>query len=95
MSFLVIPALRAQTDGWFAFEPTTDAFAEKSAIERMAHALAVEHGIPDCRVSINAADDLSAGAVYITVTGTSGESGDDASVAILVDARDVRLRRGQ
>ena len=57
-----------------------DYLAEKNAIERIASALAVEHGLPDCSVSINAADDLSAGAVYITVTGTSGESGDDGQV---------------
>ena len=34
----------------------------------------------DCNVRVNAADDLTAGAVYLTVTGTSGENGDDGQV---------------
>jgi S-adenosylmethionine synthetase len=54
--------------------------AETSAVERMVHALAAEHGMPDCRVRVNAADNLSNGAVYLTVTGTSGENGDDGQV---------------
>ena len=54
--------------------------AETSALERVVHALAAEHGMSDCRVRVNAADNLSAGAVYLTVTGTSGENGDDGQV---------------
>jgi S-adenosylmethionine synthetase len=54
--------------------------AETAAIERLASTLAVEQGMPDCSVSTNAADDLTTGVVYLTVTGTSGENGDDGEV---------------
>jgi S-adenosylmethionine synthetase len=57
-----------------------DYLAETQAIERLVGALAAEHGIHDCNVKVNAADNLSAGAVYLTVTGTSGENGDDGQV---------------
>jgi S-adenosylmethionine synthetase len=57
-----------------------DYLAEKQAIEKLVCTLAAEHGIPDCNVKVNAADNLSAGAVYLTVTGTSGENGDDGQV---------------
>lgn len=53
---------------------------EKQAIDRMVRSLAVEHGLPDCQISINAADNLSTGAIYLTVTGTSAENGDDGQV---------------
>ena len=54
--------------------------AEKSELEGMVRALALAHGVSDCGVSVNAADDVPAGAVYLTVTGTSGENGDDGQV---------------
>lgn len=57
-----------------------DYCAEKLIVERMARTLAAEYGMPDCRVCVNAADNPSSGAVYLTVTGTSGENGDDGQV---------------
>ncbi|HUI95575.1 MAG TPA: methionine adenosyltransferase [Xanthobacteraceae bacterium] len=54
--------------------------AAKAAIETLVRALAAEHGLPDCAVAVNAADDASSGAVYLTVTGTSAEAGDDGQV---------------
>jgi S-adenosylmethionine synthetase len=42
--------------------------------------LAVEHGFAGCDVSVNAADDVSSGSIYLTVTGTSAEGGDDGQV---------------
>lgn len=57
-----------------------DYLAERQAVERAACALAAEHGLPDCRVAINAADDPNGGSVYLTVTGTSAEGGDDGQV---------------
>ena len=43
-------------------------------------AVAAEHGFPHCEVVVNAADDVDAGSVYLTVTGTSAEAGDDGEV---------------
>jgi len=57
-----------------------DYLEEKRAVERLVCALAAEHGVSPCKVSVNAADNPSAGAVYLTVTGTSGENGDDGQV---------------
>jgi S-adenosylmethionine synthetase len=57
-----------------------DYLAEKQAVEQLVRVLATEHGIADCNVKVNAADNPSAGAVYLTVTGTSGEAGDDGQV---------------
>lgn len=61
--------------------PHIDAYlAEKSALASMAQDLAIECGFPACEVSINAADHPQANAVYLTVTGTSAEAGDDGQV---------------
>ena len=57
-----------------------DYCAEKLILERIARSLAAEYEMPDCKVSVNAADNVSSGAVYLTVTGTSGENGDDGQV---------------
>jgi S-adenosylmethionine synthetase len=57
-----------------------DYLAEKQAVECTAYALAAEHGMPNCKVTINAADDPNRGSVYLTVTGTSAEGGDDGQV---------------
>ncbi len=57
-----------------------DYLAEKAAVERFVHDLAVQYGFPRCDVSVNAADDPSAGSIYLTVTGTSAEGGDDGEV---------------
>jgi S-adenosylmethionine synthetase len=57
-----------------------DYLAEKSAIETFARQLTAEHGFPNGSVSGNAADDPAAGTIYLTVTGTSAEAGDDGQV---------------
>jgi len=54
--------------------------AEKNAIEDEARALAAGHGFAEPRIAVNTADDVAAGSVYLTVTGTSAESGDDGQV---------------
>ena len=54
--------------------------AETDEIRWMVRSLAAEYGFPGCTVNVNAADNPSAGAVYLTVTGTSGENGDDGQV---------------
>ncbi len=57
-----------------------DYLAEKAAIKEAMAALAAEHGFSGCEVSVNAADDPSAEKIYLTVTGTSAEAGDDGQV---------------
>lgn len=57
-----------------------DYLGEKAAIEAMARDLGAQHGFQDCSVQVNAADDATAGVVYLTVTGTSAEAGDDGEV---------------
>jgi len=57
-----------------------DYLAEKTAIEKTVAELATEHGFSTCEVSVNAADDPSVGKIYLTVTGTSAEAGDDGQV---------------
>ena len=54
--------------------------AAKAAIERLARELAAAHGFAEADVAVNCADDIAAGSVYLTVTGTSAESGDDGEV---------------
>jgi len=54
--------------------------AEKAAIADLAAASAAERGFRACRVAVNAADQPEAGLLYLTVTGTSAESGDDGQV---------------
>lgn len=53
---------------------------ETAEIGRQVERLAQEAGFADCRVRVNAADDPTAGSVYLTVTGTSAEAGDDGEV---------------
>ena len=57
-----------------------DYLAEKLKIENLARELAIRHGFSSCEIAINAADHASAGSVYLTVTGTSAEAGDDGEV---------------
>jgi S-adenosylmethionine synthetase len=57
-----------------------DYLTEKTAIEKIVRELAMQHGFSRCDVSVNAADDPSGGSVYLTVTGTSAEAGDDGQV---------------
>jgi S-adenosylmethionine synthetase len=54
-------------------------FGETADVRRLVERVAVEAGFADCRVRVNAADDPS-GSVYLTVTGTSAEAGDDGEV---------------
>ena len=57
-----------------------DYLSEKASIERLARELAAQHGFTTAEITINAADHLRTGAVYLTVTGTSAEAGDDGEV---------------
>jgi S-adenosylmethionine synthetase len=57
-----------------------DYMSEKASIERLARELAARHGFTTSEVAVNAADHLPTGAVYLTVTGTSAEAGDDGQV---------------
>ena len=57
-----------------------DYLAEKAAIEQLVTNLALEQGLAQCEVSVNAADAPPAGKIYLTVTGTSAEAGDDGQV---------------
>jgi len=61
--------------------PDIDAYvAETEAIRRKVQDLAADCGFDDCRVRINAGDDVAARSVFLTVTGTSAEAGDDGQV---------------
>jgi S-adenosylmethionine synthetase len=53
---------------------------QKAALQRFVSEIAVEHGIPDCEVEVNAADDPATDSIYLTVSGTSAEAGDDGQV---------------
>jgi S-adenosylmethionine synthetase len=57
-----------------------DYLAEKARVEKAVLDHAMRESFSACEVSVNAADDASAGAVYLTVTGTSAEAGDDGQV---------------
>ena len=52
----------------------------KTALREHVAVLARSRGFERCSISINAADDSSSGQVYLTVTGTSAEAGDDGEV---------------
>jgi S-adenosylmethionine synthetase len=54
--------------------------AETEAIRRTVQDLAADCGFDDCHVRINAGDDVAARSVFLTVTGTSAEAGDDGQV---------------
>jgi S-adenosylmethionine synthetase len=53
---------------------------EKAALVAWVRDCASEHGFADCEVVVNAADDVTSGSIYLTVTGTSAEAGDDGEV---------------
>lgn len=57
-----------------------DYMAEKASLAELARELAEEHGFPSCEVSVNSADAPQRNAIYLTVTGTSAEAGDDGQV---------------
>ena len=52
----------------------------KAALAAWVREQAREYGFGDCAVAINAADDVASGSIYLTVTGTSAEAGDDGQV---------------
>lgn len=52
----------------------------KAAIAHLVTETTGAFGFPDCQVAVNAADRPDAGEVYLTVTGTSAEAGDDGQV---------------
>jgi S-adenosylmethionine synthetase len=54
--------------------------AEKMTIEKLVQSLAAEQGFTNCTIGVNLADDPSASSIYLTVTGTSAEAGDDGQV---------------
>jgi S-adenosylmethionine synthetase len=53
---------------------------QKTALEKLVRDLAAEHGFPACKVGVNTADSASSDGIYLTVTGTSAEAGDDGQV---------------
>jgi len=57
-----------------------DYLDEKAALGALARNLAAAHGFPSCEINVNSADQPSSGAIYLTVTGTSAEAGDDGQV---------------
>jgi S-adenosylmethionine synthetase len=57
-----------------------DYLAEKEAIRRAVSEMAAKAGFSDCPVDVNAADAADGSSVYLTVTGTSAEAGDDGEV---------------
>ena len=57
-----------------------DYLEQKVSLEKLVRHLANEHGFPACSVAVNAADSISSGSIYLTVTGTSAEAGDDGQV---------------
>ena len=57
-----------------------DYLAELAEIRHRAARMAHAAGFADCQVRMNAADDPKTGSIYLTVTGTSAESGDDGEV---------------
>lgn len=57
-----------------------DYFAEKFELRTLVAELARQHGFTGSDVDVNAADGTSQGALYLTVTGTSAEAGDDGQV---------------
>ncbi len=54
--------------------------AKRDGIGRIAAETARETAPLETQVEVNAADDIAAGDVYLTVTGTSAEAGDDGEV---------------
>ena len=57
-----------------------DYLGEKAALEALVRRQAAEHGFASPDVAINAADSPATGSIYLTVTGTSAEAGDDGQV---------------
>lgn len=63
------------------YVPDMEAYeAEVAAVGEFVRDVATEHTDRSVTVHVNTADDIEAGSVYLTVTGTSAEQGDDGSV---------------
>lgn len=54
--------------------------AAKALVADLVREAAKEHGFSACEIDVNAADNPAEGAVFLTVTGTSAEAGDDGQV---------------
>lgn len=59
---------------------TGEYLEQKRLLENLVRELALNHGFAVCNVAVNAADSISSGGIYLTVTGTSAEAGDDGQV---------------
>jgi S-adenosylmethionine synthetase len=59
-----------------------DYLNQKAELGRLARDMAAIHGFPPCEVDVNSADRPSSGSIYLTVTGTSAEAGDDGRVGL-------------
>jgi S-adenosylmethionine synthetase len=57
-----------------------DYLGEKALIKEAVETIVIQSGLEAGEIAINAADDPSTGSVYLTVTGTSAEAGDDGQV---------------
>jgi S-adenosylmethionine synthetase len=58
-----------------------DAYVDRVAgVREFATDVAREHTDREVSVEVNTADDVAEGSIYLTVTGTSAEQGDDGSV---------------
>jgi S-adenosylmethionine synthetase len=59
---------------------TEEYLDQKFQFEKLVKGLAIGHGFPGCNVAVNTADSVASGSLYLTVTGTSAEAGDDGQV---------------
>ncbi len=57
-----------------------DYLDQKANLGQLARNMAAAHGFPECEVDVNSADQPASGVLYLTVTGTSAEAGDDGQV---------------
>jgi S-adenosylmethionine synthetase len=57
-----------------------DYLGAKAALAELVQQTALKHGFAVCKTHINAADQPARGTLYLTVTGTSAEGGDDGQV---------------
>jgi len=58
-------------------ESISSYLAEKNAVAEIALAVAKRNGDGEASIDVNVADDLGRESIYLTVTGTSAEAGDD------------------
>ena len=57
-----------------------DYLEAKAALAELVRQTALKHGFDTCETHVNAADNPTGGTIYLTVTGTSAEGGDDGQV---------------